>query len=98
MENKNSRYVASIALPTIICLSVSDIVGVQDVPFEYPISVSLSLTLGCVSVLPMVSYTVPAFRSWRAHEIGKATNVRNALRRSSIYCRGKKGESRRTQR
>jgi hypothetical protein len=98
MENKTSRHVASIALPTIICLSVSDIVGVQVVPFEYPISVSLSLTLGCVSVLLMVSYTVPAFKPLKAREIGKATNVGNALRRLPFYCRGKKGESWRTRR
>ena len=46
MVKKNSRQVASIALPMIMCLSVLDIVGVQVVPFAHPISVSLSLDVG----------------------------------------------------
>jgi hypothetical protein len=88
MESKNSKHVASIALPTIMCLSVLDIVGVQVVPFAYPISVSLSLTLGWVRVLLTVSNNVPAFKSFKAREIGKATNVGNALWRSSFLLQG----------
>ena len=37
--------IASIALPMIMCVSVLDMVRVQVVPFQYPISDSLSLGL-----------------------------------------------------
>jgi hypothetical protein len=42
--------IVSIAMPMIMCLSVLDMVWVQVVPFQYPISDSLSLTFGCVGV------------------------------------------------